>query len=382
MIQITDLLTDPIVLLYNIGIIGLFVVWIFQDRTKLKKIFTEGSIKNWWIFSSIWFIFSLFANFFVLGSDVDDAIISGAIAFVNGANPYAQKVVVHLLPSGEVLGLYHYFPSDLLVYGAGYLFFRPYQESFPFLLNSWFFLSNCIFLALGYLFTRKILDEVEDKRLLPIYIFVTCFFLFSNSSLLVLYFTMGFYFIKKLSRYNLGITAYILAAGVKYITGLLIFVQIVEEILHVRSIKELKLFIPYITGSIIFFIIILPYGLYNMLNATILYQIEVNARSQVAQTYGPILINVVLILDLYKFFSIIFGIAVIVSILLTWRFGKTTYEREMILSFLFMLILPFYGTELLIVPILLWVFQLFGVELNFPETSSHFIKEANQSKKE
>lgn len=378
MFQLPVSFTDPIVILYNIGIIALFALWFIQDRIPvLKRIITEGNLKNWYVFSSLWFIFSIIANFFFLQSDVDDAVISGAVAFVNGHNVYAGPCnpgtcyVVHLLPSGPVLGLYHYFPSDLLIYSFIYYIYRPLLSIFPFLRDSWFFIANVIFLFIGYLFVRKILDHVEDRRLIPIYVFVTCFFLFSNSSLLVMYFTIGFYCLKKLSMKKLGITAYVLSAGVKYITGLILFVQFVEEGMKVKSIEDLKFLIPYIVGSIVMLIIILPFGLGNMINATILYQVGPQ-RSQVAGIYGPILIEIILLFNILNLFTYIFIISIVVSIVLAFKIGKTTYERQMILCFLFMLILPFYGTELLIVPLLLWMFKLFGVEYNVNNGSTNF----------
>ena len=113
-----------------------------------------------------------------------------------------------------------------------------------------------------------------------------------------------------------------------------------------------------------------------------MFQLAITERSQVAGIYGPILIEAVLVFNLLDYYAIIFAIASLLSIIIALKYGKNTYEKEMILSFLFMMILPFYGTEMLIVPIFLWLFDIFGVQLNFPETSVHFIKEVNQSKKE
>ena len=270
----------------------------------------------------------------------------------------------HLLPSGEVLGLYHYFPSDLLVYSLVYFIYRPFQELFPFLLNSWFFIANVIFLVIGYFFARKILGPVEDKRLIPVYIFVTSFFLFSNSSLAALYFIIGFYCLKKLSMKKTGITSYVLSAGVKYVAGLLILVQFIEEAIKIKSIKDLKFIIPYIIGALVIFILVFPFGIGNVFSATILYQGDINYRGQVAGIYGPILIELVLLFNVLSYFTYIFIIMAILSVVLAFKFGKSTYERQMILCFLFMLILPFYATELAVVPLLLWMFKLFDAEFN------------------
>ena len=373
MIQITQTITDPFVIIYNVGVLLTILLWVYQDKVHLKQIITEGKLAFWYIFAASWLILSILANTYVLKSDVEDAIISATKAFVNnGTNVYKYSVVVHLLNNQVVYGLYHYFPSDLFVYSIVYFFCKPIITIFPFLHDSWFVFGNALFLTVGYFFVKKILDQVEHKRLVPVYIFVTAFFLFTNSALLVMYFTLGFYLIKKLSMHSSGIAAYIFAAGVKYITGLLLFVQIVEEFLHIRKLEDLKFLIPYIIGTIPFLIIIAPFGFYNMINATFLYQLDVSSRSQVAGIYDPLLIELVLEFDLLNYFSLIFIIASNISIFISFKLGKTTYEREIILTFCFLLILPFYGTELTIVPLLLWLFKLFDVELNFPDTSSYF----------
>ena len=269
-----------------------------------------------------------------------------------------------MLPTGVVLGLYHYFPSDLLIYALVYFIYRPFQELFPFLLNSWFFIANVIFLGIGYIFARKILDQVEDKRLIPIYIFVTSFFLFSNSSLAALYFIIGFYCLKKLSMKKTGIISYVLSAGVKYVAGLLILVQFIEEATKIKSLKDLKFIIPYGVCAFALFILIIPFGIGNVFSATILYQGDISYRCQVAGIYGPILIELVLLFNVLSYFTYIFIIMGVVSVVLAFRFGKSTYEKQMIICFLFMLILPFYATELAVVPLLLWMFKLFDVEFN------------------
>ena len=119
---------------------------------------------------------------------------------------------------------------------------------------------------------------MPNKRLLPPYIIVTCMFLFSNSSLMVLYFVFGYYFFKVRNNAYFGVLFYILAAGVKYMTGLFLLVHFIEEVSHTKKKEDLRFLKPYLLGSVIFLITIMPFGILNVLNATFLYQGDVSTR--------------------------------------------------------------------------------------------------------
>lgn len=351
------------VILYNLLFILLFLLWIYQDKLSLKNIITNGNLKILWLFSIVFFLISLLLNVYLLGSDVDDAVISGTKAFVQDqANPYSEKVVVHLLNGEKVFGFYHYFPSDLIIYSIIFIIFSPLESLSSIFVDSWFLIGNFIFLILSYFVVRKILQE-PDIRLIPSYVIVTSFFLFSNSSLMVLYFVIGYFCFYNLKNKNLGVISYILAAGVKYMTGLLLMVQAMEEAMQVKKKEDLIFLKPYILGSVVFLVTIIPFGVIDILNATFLYQGDIVARAKVAGIYGPILVELALLLDILAFYNIIFLISAILSFIVAFKFGNNTYERQMIISFLFMFILPFYGTELIIVSLLLWYFHLFDKEL-------------------
>ena len=160
-------------------------------------------------------------------------------------------------------------------------------------------------------------------------------------------------------------------------TGLFLLVHFIEEVSHTKKKEDLRFLKPYLLGSVIFLITIMPFGILNVLNATFLYQGDVSTRMKIAGIYGPILIEFALwfnFLDIYTFIFVIFAL---LSFIIAFKYGKNTYERKMIISFLFMFILPFYGTELIVVSILLWYFSLYDKELNFPDTSSHFSSKIN-----
>ncbi|MHA2363233.1 MAG: hypothetical protein ACXAC7_04700 [Candidatus Hodarchaeales archaeon] len=366
---------DVLPIIYNLGILTLFIFWLTRnnDRNPLEGWIKRGNLKLLWILFIVVLILSLVSNLTFLGSDVDDAVVSGTMAFSSGSNPYQEDVVVHFDRNGtKILGLYHYFPSDLLVYTVIYFLFGFLEIFDPRLFNSWFFIGNVIFLSLGYLLTRKIVD-VPDNRLFPLYGLITSFFLFTNSSLALLYFLIGFYLFKRFKdknepyRLDFGIFSYIMSAGVKYIAGLLLVVHTLEDALTIRRLQDLRIIRPYLVGSVLFFLLILPFGFFDVLKATFLYQGEISARSEVAGVYGPILVEIMLFLDIIELYTVCFFLTSGICVIIAFRKGETTYERQMWLSYLFMFILPFYGTEFLIIPLILWFFSIFGFEINKQE---------------
>lgn len=378
---------DILPIIYNVGIFTILVLWLTRKNHSLETWVRTANIKLLWIIFFIIFIFSFLANLSFLGSDVDDAVISGTMAFVNqGINPYmlnpatGHGVVIHYDRAGnQILGLYHYFPTDLFIHSFMYLLFGFLGQIDPALGSAWFLLGNLIFVGAGYVFARKIVD-IDDLQLFPIYGILTSFFLFSNSSLAILYFLAGFYLLKKAYEktqpilYDLGILGYIFSAGVKYATGLLLIILFLEELFTVRKWQDLKAFRPYVIGSIILLVIIIPFGTFDVLKATFLDQGEITSRAEVAGIYGPALVELFLVFfqDILAWFTIVFILAAILSIIIAFKIGKSTYEKQMLLIFLFMFILPFYGTEFLFVPLLLWMFSIFGFELNFPNNSYLF----------
>lgn len=388
-------LISPMVILYNLACVGLVGLWATRDKHQIENWVRQADHRIWWGVFLLTLLISLSANLTFLTTDVEDAIISACKAFVNdGSNPYQDLVVVHHLNDQDVLGLYHYFPTDLLVYSLFYVTFGKMLDPLAFEVGvpdqmmfeltfegTWFLIANSIFLGLSYIITRKVLPEIPDKRLLPIFGFVVSFFLFTNSALMVLYFVLGLYCFLNLKhqlRHDAGVVSYIASAGVKYVTGLFLVVQFVEETLAVRKIGDLRFLRPYLVGGAFFLLTILPFGALEVLEATFIYQGAVEERSSIAGVYGPLLVEVALVLGLFEYYTIIFLIASVVTFGIAFYVGKNTYERQMWWTFLLFFVLPFYATEMFVIPVLLWLFAIFGKEFNFPSSSYWFTDELRE----
>ena len=354
-------------ILYNLIFLVLWVFWIDYhykgEQSKIRK-YLERYFREKNLFYLVTglliltFLFLLF-TYANANTDVDDAITSGVEAYIAGDNPYQKDVVVHHLPSGITYGRYHYFPPDLLVYSAFYIISGGI---FSFLGTYWFFPLHLLFLFPGYWFLTQIVDWPHFK-LFPFFILLVTPFLFTNSMLMWFFFIIGYYFYEIKDRRDLGMIFYVFAASVKYLVGFIIvfyILQSIKELLDKKNINNkrtiaIREFRPYILGSLLLVLVSLPFNIIDVIISVFLYQGDIAARGEVAQLIGPLLIE---ILKMFHFESLylLSVIFILVLALFTLR-THSTYEKIIHISFLSMIILPFYGTELFITLPFYWWFK-------------------------
>ena len=367
-------------LLYNLIFLVLWILWIdFHykgEKSTTRKAF-NNYLKNDRLFYLatglviIIFLYLLF-SYAIHNTDVDDAITSGVEAFLNGHNPYQKDVVVHHLPSGVIYGRYHYFPPDLLTYSAFYL---VGGQLFLGLLDTyWFVPLHLLFLIPGYWLISQTIDWPHQKRLL-FYSLLLIPFLFTNSMLMWIFFLLGYYFYEEKHQHDLGMIFYVLAASVKYLVGFIIVFYLIQSInkiikaqknkqLQVSDLRELR---PYLLGSLVLVLISLPFNLIDVIVSVFLYQGDPSSRGEVAQSVGPILIEILKIVQLESLYLICATLIVIIGLFLLRK--HTTFEKIMHFSFLSMLILPFYGTELFIILPFYWWLKEGTQELKLTESN-------------
>ena len=355
-------------ILYNSIFITLWIAWMayHSDYKKgcVKGLFNIYLTQNivFYLITSITIILFLFLLFTyaIWNTDVDDAITSGVQAFLQGKNPYVDNVVIHHTPTGPILGRYHYFPPDLLTYSLFYIFAGFYF--YPFLDTYWFIPLHLGLVVIGYWFVTKIV-KWPHSRLAPFYLLLLIPFFFTNSILMWFFFLMGYYLYEIKQRKNLGMVLYVFAASVKYMVGIIIVVYMIESIKEVIFLKDkilnwkkgLKILNPYIISSLCLFFISLPFNVFEVFISVFIYQGVVGVREEVAQSVGPLLIEIL------KFFSLemlylIFVCFILIGTIIILR-KKTPYEKIMHFSFIVMFILPFYATELFITVPFWWLFK-------------------------
>jgi hypothetical protein len=258
------------------------------------------------------------------------------------------------------MGRYHYFPPDLLTYS---LFYILGGQLFMGLLDTyWFVPLHFVFLLPGYWLISQTIDWPHQKRLL-FYILLLTPFLFTNSMLMWIFFLLGYYFYEEKQEYDIGMIFYVLAASVKYLVGFIIVFYLIESIKKViKSQKDpqfqidaFKEFRPYILGSMALGVISLPFNLIDVIVSVFLYQGDLSSRGEVAQSVGPVLIEILKVIQLESLYIVLVLVIVVIALFLLRK--QTTYERIIHFSFLSMFILPFYGTELFIILPFYWWFK-------------------------
>ncbi len=370
-----------LVFAYNILFFVLFVIWwrflwrtskdISETAEKLKEIITSKRVL---ITSVLIFliVLTVVAQIFVFApnTDVDDAITTGVKAFLQGINPYASDVVTHYVNEQKILGPYQYFPFDLLIYSFFYILGGTILESY---LSTFWFLPFHVLLLIPYVYLfQKILDKqlatfnISRTTSISLAILTATPFLWSNAFLMSFSFLLGYYLIHTKKQKTLGLISYLVGAASKYMTGMLFFNYLSCEIRNLLSRKItirqfVRTLIPFISSSVIFLIFVIPFGIWNVLVSTFLYQGEINARSEVAQIKGPILVEIFKALDLLSVYLPIFLLLTILFVSFIMIKVSNHLDQFIAISFYFMFTLPFYGTELFGAPLLAIIIRFFEI---------------------
>jgi hypothetical protein len=366
--------------LYNLIFISLWILWFIyhreEENQRLKLLFRKYLTDLKWFYPITGILIVIFLylllSYAVISTDVDDAITSAVQAFLKGSNPYQESVVEHHTPNGIVYSVYHYFPPDLISYSFFYL--CGGFLLFPLLSTYWFVPFHFLLLIPGYWILTQIVDWPHQQSL-PFFFLLITPFLFTNSMLMWFFFIIGYYFYEKRKSSTLGMTFYVLAASVKYMVGFIIlfyFIKDFKEILRNEFLRKnwklvLQQLKPYIISSIVLAMISLPFGLIEVIIAVFVYQGLTPFREEVAQSGGPLLIEIFQILTLDFLYLPVAGITVIFAFLMLRH--SPTYNQIMHFSFLAMIILPFYGTELFITLPFYWWFKE-GIEAYNGNTST------------
>ncbi len=370
--------------LYNFVFILLWILWIYyhneKEDQKLHTLFRKYLTDNKLLYPVtglilIVFIYLLF-SYAIINTDVDDAITSAVQAFLKGRNPYQEEVVIHITPEGPIYSFYHYFPSDLITYSLVYVISGPiFLQTLD---TYWFVPFHLVLLLPGFWIVRRLVNW-PLQRLLPFFLLLVTPFLFTNSMLMWFFFLLGYYFYEEKKQITMGMVFYVLAASVKYMVGFIIvfyFFQALRRIKEKGAIMDNSVFvlqqlIPYIVSSGVLFLITFPFGFFDVIMSVFIYQGALSFRSEVAQTSGPLLIEMLRILALESFYLLITGFIVILAFI--YLRNHSSYEKILHFSFLAMIILPFYATELFITLPFYWWFKE-GVDvINEASTEETFL---------
>ncbi len=352
-------------LVYNLGFLFILICWLNKEKIESKIGLTTSHL---WFIAVLMTILAVVVNIaFVLNdnfTDVDNALWTGSEEYLNGRNPYSEKVVEHIDQDGNsFLSYYNYGPINLIIYS---LFFIVFGKIF----QEWWLFPSSIVLGITCYFIYGTLkgkvkhlvslstDEKsqqtmfiwDHKRDIPFFLILLSPFLVNNSILMLMFFMIGRYFRYSGNR-TLEVSFYVLGAQVKFMTGLIVAIYFFDQI---RSRDYYwKNYFPYITGLLLYIITILPFGIWPVINGSLLQQGDPSERT--GQLRGPLLVEILLVL---KQTLLLIPLAIVILIIVYFISTDRPFnDREVILCLTSLFLLPFYGTELSIIPLALILFR-------------------------
>jgi hypothetical protein len=367
-------------ILYNLFFFIVLAAWL--NKEKLERRVKINTLTLWLIsglFTAIAIIINILMVVYDL-TDVDNALWTGSEAFVDGNNPYTNEVVEHIDTDGEsFLSYYNYGPVNLVVYSIFFVLFGP-------LFDEWWLFPTSFILGAACYFThgamrgkteKLVIIDPEEKnsgrliawnhrRDLPLFCMLISPFLVNNSILMLLFFMIGRYF-RQEDHKTAEVSFYVLGAEVKFMTGLIIAIMYLDQI---RS-QDLswKAHLPYFTGVLVYFLSALPFDFYAVIRGELLQQGVPSERT--GQIAGPILIEILLFFEIS---DLLIPTALIILMLSYWTTIKRPLpDREIIICLISLFLLPFYGTELAVIPFALIMFNYTDI-LRIEESSYEFPK--------
>lgn len=356
-------------LLYNAAFLGVLLVWLNREQLEKKVQLNNVSL---WIISAVVTTISVIINIcFVIYdlTDVDNALWTGSKAFVEGVNPYTNEVVEHINTEGEVFdSYYNYGPINLAIYTIFFLTFGP-------VFGKWWLFPSSLILGIACYFTHaamrgkaegmvSISPKQQDSSLslvwnhnrdIPLFCMLISPFLVNNSILMLLFFLIGRYFRHK-NHKTAEVSFYVLGAEVKFMTGLIVVILFLDQMISEEfSWKGLQ---PYFAGILVYLLSALPFGLYPVIRGEFLHQGVPSERT--GEIAGPLLIEILLLLAIS---DLLIPAALVIMGITYWiTIKRSLSDREIILCLISLFVLPFYGTELAIIPFAIILIHYTGIE--------------------
>ncbi len=390
----TTMMDWILVLGYNSFFLATLVTWLYlttRSPTIIENI--RYKLRNydatWFYLTCSILIIAILAYqlwYGVHNTDVDDAISTAVIAFLNGKNPYAERVTRHYPPSGGVVySYYHYFPVDLLIHAGIYLFIGHFfVANFP---TFWFVAGYLLLLVpTAWIFQQVI--NLPMKRSLMLYLILILPFLWTNSSLTLIGFLWGMYAWKVKQQRGLSIVIWIFSASSKYITGVFVFFLFLADLRQLMTTfredprqndsnlmaflkKSFLTFSPYFIGGTLFILTWIPFGIWEVIRGVFLYQGSLSERGEVAEIKGTLLVELLKTVNALDYYTMLFLVLVLMTIIIiSWSYKNKPLHQFIVMSLILMLIFPFYGTELFCAPAAGMMIYLFRTDNNKEEEIS------------
>ncbi len=304
----------------------------------------------WAAFISFLVGYLVFFNALKDEHDIPDAVSAAVNGFDNGLNPYVDAVVPRFETHNGLeytlgMGTYNYLPLDLLVYSG--MHYVLGFAGFPF----WFVLSNLAFLAIAFYLFHELVP-VKWASYIPFAGMVALFYSFDNCSLTILLMILSVYALTRLKwGYSPALSVFLMGLAVltkvyAAIPFAVLVIWLLQEQFRTRRPWEaLKVFGGVGASLAAGALLVLPFGMTDVLNSAVFFHLSASSRSGTASG-GTVLAELAMNNAYYAYIAV--G-AVIVALIASIRL-RDLYDRIMIVSFVFLMVVVKDSLSLVTIP--------------------------------
>jgi len=294
----------------------------------------------WLLFAIMLSVFFISFDYLEDSHDIDDAIESATEYLSDGGNPYRDEVVPRFTepyegPDTEMVnGTYNYLPLDLIAYTG-------FRQLFWFLDGPiWFVLTNAIFSFIAaFLFWKT--SRMNPLLLTPIAGGIFVFFSFDNVCFTALLVSAGLLFLYRPDSCYHPIIALImfgLATLTKPFAALILLALLLAYLHVIVRERDRQMIIPLILGVLVIcgiaLLVILPFGIDNVVDSTLLFHADPDERGVTSIGGTP----VYELIGQTSLYSLISGGIVIASLIISIRFDDLL-NRLMIVEVVFLAVM-------------------------------------------
>ncbi len=317
-----------IVLLTIIMIVFLLSRWVKADKFFLNKYVAFWSIP-----------FILIAIFSIINSDWHKELIytyeTLFFALNNGWNPYISQVIYHRLADGSVIySTFNYLPGEIIPYYIGFIIFNSWNFGIMLIVN---LIINLIVIWIFIFYLPQI-----GRLSKLLYSLILLFTSITHSASLVFFLIMISALLLLNQDENIQIKhrlVLIILMGIgtvaKFFMLPFIFLYFWNNIIE----KKNKSYFTDLAGvSGIFLIFTYPFGIWDVIYSTIIFNLNLTQRGQVTTYY----FNVVSGFCYYTHLQILYGIIVVILFLLTIYHTRNIpfHRRILYISLIALIIFP------------------------------------------
>ena len=355
-------------LLFNGFLFFMVAIWIIGMVKHRSLAGFTGSLKThsrllvpivvWAIFIGLCLSYVVWFDQFSDMHDIPKAVDSAVGDLTHGGNPYVDKVVPRFdTKYGQDTKVdnwtYNYLPLDLLVYTG-------FHGALGFLGSPlWFVVSNLLLWAAAFAMFYEFVP-IKLRGYIPFAGTCAIFYSFDNAALTALLMVGSVYCLRKLRPEMAGAMSIILM-GLAVMTKafavvpfIVLLLWLMEEKLRVRSfLQTAKVAVEGASAAAIGLIIMLPFGVMNVLNSAVFFHMSTESRAGTS-VGGTVLAELAMGSPYFAYAAVAI---VALAILASFKF-KTLNDRIVLASVAFSLISIKSSLALLIVPALFIVLQV------------------------